>query len=108
MVSEGIIDIFAAAGLKKPDISILSDEFLEDVKNMPHRNLAVEMLRKLIEGEIRIRSAEAVQSRHLPELENHRRYRTGLLNLLIIQELIELARNARPVNGEKLGLTMMR
>ena len=49
---EGVIDIFAAAGLKKPDISILSDEFLAEVRGMPQRNLAVELLRKLLKGEI--------------------------------------------------------
>ena len=53
-----VVDIFAAAGLKKPDISILSDEFLADVQGMPQRNLAVELLRKLLDGEIRSRSAE--------------------------------------------------
>jgi len=55
VVSEGVIDIFTAAGLEKPDISILSDEFLAEVKGMPQRNLAVELLRKLLSGEIRTR-----------------------------------------------------
>ena len=49
---EGVVDIFAAAGLKKPDISILSDEFLAEVRGMPQRNLAVELLQKLLKGEI--------------------------------------------------------
>jgi len=111
VVSEGIIDIFAAAGLKKPDISILSDEFLEDVKNMPHRNLAVEMLRKLIEGEIRIRSRKnVVQSRSFAEMleKSIRRYQNRAVETsIIIQELIELAREMREASkrGEKLGLT---
>src|SRR5271167_975323 len=56
VASEGVIDIFAAAGLKKPDISILSDEFLAEVRDLPQHNLAVEMLRKLLEGEIKTRS----------------------------------------------------
>ena len=53
VASEGVIDIFAAAGLKKPDISILSDEFLAEVRGMPRRNLAVELLQKLLKGETR-------------------------------------------------------
>ena len=55
--SDEVIDIFAAAGLKKPDISILSDEFLAEVRGMPQRNLAVELLRKLLTGEIKTRVA---------------------------------------------------
>ena len=57
VMPEGVIDIFAAAGLKKPDISVLSEEFLADVRGMPQRNLAVELLRKLLSGEIRQRRA---------------------------------------------------
>jgi type I restriction enzyme R subunit len=53
VASEGVVDIFTAAGLAKPDISILSEEFLAEVKGMPQRNLAVELLRKLLKGEIR-------------------------------------------------------
>ncbi len=56
VASEGVVDIFAAAGLKKPDLSILSEEFLAEVRGMPRRNLAVELLRKLLNGEIRLRS----------------------------------------------------
>src|SRR5213078_4895651 len=56
VASDEVVDIFAAAGLKKPDISILSDEFLAEVRNMPQKNLAVELLRKLLNNEIRIRS----------------------------------------------------
>ena len=54
--SDEVVDIFAAAGLKKPDISILSDEFLAEVRDLPHKNLAVETLRKLLNNEIKIRS----------------------------------------------------
>jgi len=56
VASEGVVDIFAAAGLKKPDLSILSEEFLGEVRGMHRRNLAVELLRKLLNGEIRLRS----------------------------------------------------
>ena len=54
VVPEGVVDIFAAAGLNKPDISILSEEFLDEVKDLPQRNLAVELLEKLLKGEIRV------------------------------------------------------
>jgi len=69
VVSEGVIDIFAAAGLAKPDISILSEQFLAEVKGMPHRNLAVELLRKLLSGEIHLRRREnVVQARFFAEM----------------------------------------
>ena len=61
--SEEVIDIFAAAGLKKPDISVLSDEFLAEVRDLPQRNLAVEMLRKLLTGEIKQRGKKNVVQR---------------------------------------------
>ena len=57
---EGVVDIFAAAGLAKPDLSILSEEFLTEVRGMPHRNLAVELLQKLLKGEISIRRRKNV------------------------------------------------
>jgi type I restriction enzyme R subunit len=60
VASDEVIDIFAAAGLKKPDISILSDEFLAEVRGLPQRNLAVEMLRKLLEGEIKTRGRKNI------------------------------------------------
>ena len=60
VVSEGVVDIFASAGLRRPDISVLSDEFLAEVRGMPQKNLAVETLRKLLEGEIRSRSRKNV------------------------------------------------
>ncbi len=64
-----MIDIFAAAGLKKPDISILSDEFLAEVRGMPQRNLAVELLRKLLNGEIKTRARKnVVQARSFAEM----------------------------------------
>ena len=64
VASDAVVDIFAAAGLKKPDISVLSDEFLADVRNLPHKNLAVETLRKLLSQEIKLRSRKfLIQSR---------------------------------------------
>src|SRR5205823_10701521 len=69
MVSDEVVDIFAAAGLKRPDISILSDEFLAEVRGMPRRNLAVELLRKLLQGEIKARSRRnVVQARSFSEM----------------------------------------
>jgi type I restriction enzyme R subunit len=66
---EGVIDLFSAAGLKKPDISILSDEFLAEVRGMPQKNLAVELLRKLLEGEIKVRRRKnVVQARSFAEM----------------------------------------
>src|SRR5438552_13275489 len=68
VVSDEVVDIFAAAGLKKPDISILSDEFLAEVHGMPQRNLAVELLQKLVKGEIKLRSRRnVVQARSFTE-----------------------------------------
>ena len=67
--SDEVIDIFAAAGLKKPDISILSDEFLAEVRDLPQRNLAVELLRKLLAARSRQRGKRnVVQARSFPEM----------------------------------------
>jgi len=109
--SDEVIDIFAAAGLKKPDISILSDEFLAEVRGMPQRNLAVEMLRKLLEGEIKARGRKnVVQARSFAELlENAiKKYQNRAIETAqVIEELIALAKDLREANqrGEKLGLT---
>ncbi len=67
--SEGIADIFASAGLKKPDISILSDEFLAEVREMPQRNLAVELVQRLLKGELALRRRKnVVQARSFAEM----------------------------------------
>lgn len=111
VASEGVIDIFAAAGLEKPDISILSEEFLAEVRGMPQRNLAVELLRKLLSGEIRTRRARnVVQSRSFAELleQSLRRYQNRAIEAAqVIEELIELAKHMREADrrGEALGLT---
>jgi type I restriction enzyme R subunit len=105
------IDIFAEAGLKKPDISILSDEFLAEVRGMPQRNLAVELLRKLLNDEIKTRSRTfLVQSRSFAEMleraitEYHNR---TIETLQIIERLIKLAEEMRKSveRGEKLKLS---
>jgi type I restriction enzyme R subunit len=106
-----VVDIFAAAGLDKPDISILSDEFLEEVRNLPQRNLAVETLRKLLQGEIRTRSKKnVVQARSFEAMleESIRRYQNRAIEAAqVIEELIALAKEMREAQarGEMLGLT---
>jgi len=111
MVSDGVVDIFAAAGLKKPDISILSDEFLAEVRGMPQRNLAVELLRKLLSGEIRTRSRKnVVLGKSFADLLEQalRRYQARLIEAAqVIEELIALAKDMREADrrGEQLGLT---
>jgi type I restriction enzyme R subunit len=111
VASEGVVDIFAAAGLKKPDISILSEEFLAEVRGMPQRNLAVELLRKLLNGEIRARrSKNVVQARSFAEMleEAIRRYQNRAIEAAqVIEELIALAKDMRQAaaRGKDLGLT---
>ena len=111
VASEGVIDIFAAAGLEKPDISILSDQFLADVQGMPQRNLAVELLQKLLKGELAARRRKnVVQARSFAEMleETLHRYQNRAIEAAqVIEELIELAREMRAANarGEELGLS---
>ena len=108
---EGVIDIFAAAGLPKPDISILSEEFLAEVRGMEHRNLAVELLQKLLKGEVAARRRRnVVQARSFAEMLDVaiRRYQNrSVAAAQVIEELIELAREIREAGerGEQLGLT---
>ena len=108
---EGVIDIFAAAGLEKPDISILSDEFLAEVRGMPQRNLAVELLQKLLKGELAVRRRKnVVQARSFAEMleQTLRRYRNRAVEAAqVIEELIRLAREMREASarGEQLGLS---
>jgi type I restriction enzyme R subunit len=107
---EGVVDIFAAAGLKKPDISILSDEFLAEVRGMPHRNLAVELLQRLIKGEIKDRSRRnVVQARSFAEMleQTLRRYQNRAIEAAqVIEELLAMARDmkAAKARGDALGL----
>jgi type I restriction enzyme R subunit len=111
VMPEGVIDIFAAAGLKKPDISVLSEEFLADVRDMPQRNLAVELLRKLLSGEIKIRRRKnVVQARSFAEMleQSIRRYQNRAIEAAqVLEELIGLARDVREAGrrGEDLGLS---
>jgi len=109
--STEVVDIFKAAGLDKPDISILSDEFLEEVKALPQKNLALEMLKKLINDEIKARSKKnVIQARSFAEMLELavKKYQNRAIEAAeIIQELIELARELRKSEqrGDSLGLT---
>ena len=111
VASEGVMDIFAAAGLDRPDISVLSDEFLAEVRGMPHRNLAVELLQKLLRGEVSTRRRKnVVQARSFAEMldQTLRRYQNRAIEAAqVIEELIELAKEMREANerGERLGLS---
>ena len=111
VASEGVIDIFAAAGLEKPDLSILSEEFLAEVRGMPQRNLAVELLQKLLKGELAIRRKKnVVQARSFAQMleQTLRRYQNRAVEAAqVIEELIQLARELREANarGEELGLS---
>lgn len=110
VASDGVLDIFAAAGLKKPEISILDEKFLAEIRNMPQRNLAVEMLQKLMRDEIRVRGKRnVVQAKLFSEMlaEAVRKYQNRAIQAAqIIEELIGLAREMREAarKGEKLGL----
>ena len=111
VASEGVTDIFAAAGLEKPDISILSDDFLVEVWGMPQRNLAVELLQKLLKGELVVRRRKnVVQARSFAEMleQTLRRYQNRAVEAAqVIEELIQLARDLRDANarGVELGLS---
>lgn len=108
---EGVVDIFAAAGLQKPDISILSEEFLAEVRGMPQRNLAVELLQKLLRGELASRRRKnVVQARSFVEMleQTIRRYQNRAIEAAqVIEELIALAKEMREASarGESLGLS---
>jgi type I restriction enzyme R subunit len=111
LASDKVIDIFDAAGMKKPDISILSDEFLLEVQGMKHKNLAFELLKKILNNEIKSRAKmNFVKSRALLEMLEKaiKKYQNNLLTTAeIIQELINIAKEVREADkeGERLGLT---
>lgn len=110
VVSEGIIDVFDAAGIKKPDISILSDEFLTEIQGMERKNLALELLKKLLNDEIKLRARKNfIQSRKLSEMLEGaiKKYQNNLLTAAqVIEELVKLAKDIRESGkrGEILNL----
>lgn len=111
VVSEEVVDIFDAVGLDKPNIGILDDDFLAEVRNLPERNLAVELLERLLEGEIKSRFASnLVQEKKFSELLSNviKRYQNRAIETAqVIEELIEMAKKFRAAahRGEELGLT---
>ena len=111
VVQDGVLDIFAAAGLSKPDVSILSEEFLLEVRGMRRRNLAVELLARLLKGELSTRRRKnVVQARSFADMleRTMRRYQNRAVEAAqVIEELISLARELREAGarGEELGLS---
>jgi len=111
IVSDRVIDVFVAAGLKKPDISILSEEFLAEVKEMPQRNLVFEMLKKLLNDEIKFRQKKnLIQARSFEELLDKaiKAYTNKSIETAqVIEALIELAKKMgeEQNRGKKLNLT---
>ena len=110
VIADGVIDVFGLAGLEKPNISLLSDEFLEDVRHMPARNLAVELLEKLLHDEIRAHTrTNVVQEKQYSDrlLETLRRYHNRAIETAqVIEELIAMAKDFQQdlKREEELGL----
>jgi len=110
VVVDGIIDIFNAAGIKKPDISILSDDFLKEIQGMKRKNLALELLKKILDDEIKIRTKKNfIQSKKLSDMLDAaiKKYQNNLLTTAqVIEELIQIAKEIKVFDerGEDLGL----
>ena len=108
---DGIIDIFDAAGIKKPDISILSEDFLEEIRGMKRKNTALELLKKILNDEIKTRTKKnLIQSKKLSDMLANaiKKYQNNLLTAAqVIEELIKLAKEIKESDerGEDLGLT---
>jgi type I restriction enzyme R subunit len=106
-----VIDVFTAAGLKKPDISILSDQFLAEVRGLKHKNVAAELLEKLLKDELKVRSKRnLVQSQVFSEKLKktlNAYHNRAISTMEVIEELIKLAKemDAATKRGEDLGLT---
>ncbi|MFM0543725.1 type I restriction endonuclease subunit R [Paraburkholderia strydomiana] len=111
VVSEKVVDVFEAVGLEKPNIGILDEGFLAEVRNLPERNLAVELLERLLEGEIKSRFASnVVQEKKFSEMLANvvTRYQNRAIETAqVIEELIDMAKKFRAAatRGEELGLT---
>ena len=110
-VGDEVIDVFSAAGLKRPDISILSDEFLADVQHLPYKNVAVELLEKLLKSEIKTqRRHNVVQARSFAEMLEksiNAYHKRAITTQEVINELIGIAKEVRDAQarGEALGLS---
>ncbi len=111
LVTDQVIDVFDAAGIKKPDISILSEDFLLEVKNMKHQNIALEVLKKLLNDEIKSRTKKnLIQSKSLMEmLENAiKKYHNKIITAAeVIEELIKLSKEIQAMDKEphEMGLS---
>ncbi len=111
LAADGVIDIFDAAGIKKPDVSILSDDFLAEIRGMRHKNLALALLKKILNNEIRSRSKKNLtQGRKFSEMIETalKKYRNRTIEAAeIIQELIDIAIEMRESEqrGADLGLS---
>ncbi len=111
VVSEEVVDIFDAVGLDKPNIGILDEAFLAEVRNLPERNLAVELLERLLEGEIKSRFAgNVVQNKRFSDMLGDvvLRYQNRSIEAAqVMEELVQMARKFRAAaaRGEELGLT---
>jgi type I restriction enzyme R subunit len=111
LVSEQVIDVFEIAGIKKPEISVLSEEFLLEIKNMKHKNIAIELLKRIINDQIKITTKRSyVKSKSLLQLyeETIKKYQNKILTAAqVIEELLNLAREIREINKEpeQMGLT---
>ena len=111
VISEEVVDIFASVGLNKPDISILSDEFLEEVKGLPQKNLALELLRRLLDGKIKsIAKKNVVQAKKFSEMLEAsviQYEKRSLETVEVIKALVDMAKDMNELHkrGEKLGLS---
>jgi type I restriction enzyme R subunit len=111
LVSEQVIDVYDAAGIKKPDISVLSEEFLLELKGMPHKNVAIEVLKKLLNDEIKARArTNLVQSRSLMDMleDSIKRYHNKVLTAAeVIEELIKVGKEIKASDQQAadMGLT---
>ena len=110
LVSHKVIDVFSAAGIKRPDISILSDEFLLEVKNMKHKNIAIETLKKLLNDEIKGRAKRnIIQGKTLMEMleDSIKRYHNKVITAVeVIEELIGIAKNIQSADKEPKALNL--
>ena len=111
ITSDDVIDVFDAAGLKKPNIEILDDRFLNELKNMPHKNLAAELLRRLLKDEIRIRmKVNLVQSKKFSEMleDAVKRYHNGMIDSITFLEdfLIPMAKDMREADKRGANLNL--
>ncbi|NLF24135.1 MAG: DUF3387 domain-containing protein, partial [Deltaproteobacteria bacterium] len=111
IASDQVIDIFSAAGMEKPELSILSEEFLKEIQGMKYKNVAIELLKKILNDEIKLRSKHNLtKSKSLMDMLNAaiRRYQNNLLTTAeIIEELIRIAKeiNKADKRGEEMGLS---